>query len=74
MLFSKSIPDRCAYCLYSTQISEDEAVCKKQGVVHLTYKCRHYVYDPTRRVPPEPEELPSGYFSEKDFSLDPEKR
>ena len=74
MLFNKEIPARCAYCLYASPINENEAICKKHGVVHQTYRCRHYTYDPTRRVPPEPEELPAGQFSANDFSLNAEER
>ena len=74
MLFNKEIEPCCAYCLHASPVNENEAVCKKHGIVHLTYRCKRYTYDPTRRIPPEPEEIPAGYFSEKDFSLDADKR
>ena len=74
LLFNKEISPCCAYCEHATQINDRDAVCKKHGVVSLTYRCRKYTYDPTRRVPAEPEELPSGYFSEKDFSLNADER
>ena len=74
MLFNKEILPCCAHCEHGVSINDREAVCKRHGVVSLTYRCRHYSYDPMRRVPAEPEELPSGYFSEKDFSLDADER
>lgn len=74
MLYSKEIKPCCAYCLNSTPVNDDEAICKKHGVVALSYRCKRYCYDPTRRVPPEPQELQQGYFSEKDFSLEADER
>jgi len=69
MLFSKDIEKRCALCQHSKKINENEAICPKHGIVSLGYKCRRFVYDATKRVPPEETLLPKDAFSEKDFSL-----
>ena len=69
MLFSKDIEKRCAVCMYSKKINDDEAICQKHGIVSLGYKCRKFSYDATKRIPPEENLLDKNAFSEKDFSL-----
>lgn len=69
MLFSKDIEKRCSVCQYSKKINDDEAICDKHGIVSLGYKCRRFVYDATKRIPPEETLLEKNAFSEKDFSL-----
>ncbi len=70
MLFSKNIEPHCAVCARSKQISENEAICPKHGIVSLRFKCRKFEYDATKRIPPEEDLLPQGSFSEADFSID----
>jgi hypothetical protein len=50
-------------------IDENQALCKRHGVVSLDYRCRKYRYDATKRIPPEPEYISRDYFSEEDFSI-----
>ncbi len=69
MLFSKNIEKRCLVCAHSKKINDDEAICSRHGIVSLGYKCRHFDYDATKRIPPEETLLESGTFSEKDFLL-----
>ena len=69
MLFRKKIEKACAYCLSACILDEENAVCKKHGVVDLWGKCSAFKYDPLKR---EPEaftgELCSD-FSEEDFEI-----
>ena len=69
MLFSKKIEKRCAVCQYGKKINDNEAICEKHGVVNLGYKCRKFVYDATKRIPPEEVLLKADSFSKEDFSL-----
>ena len=43
--FRKDIEPRCAYCAHGSTISDRE-------VVDSADSCRHFRYDPLRRVPP----------------------
>ena len=52
-LFRKDIEKHCAYC---------------RGIVDSADHCRHFCYDPLKRVPPRPAALNDKYTSE-DFSL-----
>lgn len=67
-LFRKDIEKRCAYCKNGTVIGEGRAVCSRRGVVDPAGCCRHFRYDPLKRVPPRPAALSGGYTPE-DFSL-----
>lgn len=70
MLFSKDIEKRCMVCQYGKKINDDEAICSRHGIVSLGYKCRHFRYDATKRIPPEDNLLISDKFSASDFSID----
>ena len=69
MLFRKKIEKRCSYCLHGTGISNDEVLCIKKGVVPACGKCRKFVYDPCKRVPPKPKALDFKKFDDVDYSL-----
>ena len=69
MLFSKSIEKRCEFCQHSKKINDSEAICSRHGIVSLGYKCRHFTYDATKRVPTEADGFKIS-FTEDDFSLD----
>ena len=69
MLFRKKIEKACAYCLFAGILDEENAVCKKHGVVDLWGKCASFRYDPLKR---EPESLScelSSDFTEEDFEI-----
>ena len=70
MLFSKDIEKRCTICRYSKKINDDEAICPRHGIVSLGYKCRHFKYDATKRIPAEDNLLADNAFSESDFAID----
>ena len=69
MLFRKSIEPSCAYCARGGTISEDQVICTRQGVVPAVYHCRHFRYDPLRRVPPAPATLDFSQYAQVDFTL-----
>ena len=67
--FRKDIEKRCAYCTSGCAISDTEAVCSRKGVVDAAYHCRHFKYDPLKRVPPRPAVLGENKHSAEEFSL-----
>ena len=67
--FRKDIEPRCAYCAHGSAVNEREVACSRRGVVDGSDHCRHFRYDPLRRVPPRPASLdPKAHWPE-DFSL-----
>ncbi len=51
MIFRKNVDPACAYCRHSAPAEEDSCICVKKGIVSLWDSCRHFSYDPLRRVP-----------------------
>lgn len=70
MLFRKDIEKICAYCAHSRELSEDQLLCIKKGIVVPNHSCHRFVYDALKRVPPQNAPLSFERFSEEDFSLD----
>lgn len=68
MLYGKGIEARCAYCEKSEKIDDTEVLCSKYGPVDCTFKCRHYKYDPLKRVPPRRARL-KRVFTQADFDI-----
>ena len=69
MLFRKRIPRSCSYCACGTQISDDQILCKKDGVVSVYYSCRKFRYDPCKRMPPKAKALDFKKYEKEDYSL-----
>lgn len=69
MLFRKRIEKSCAYCAYSTKLSDEQGLCIKRGVVNLCGKCRKFSYDPCKRIPPKPKAVDFTKYDQEDFSL-----
>ena len=69
MLFRKKIPKSCSYCIYSTKLDDEHALCIKRNVVSLDSKCRKFRYDPCKRVPPKPKALDFVKYKDEDFLL-----
>ncbi len=67
--FRRDIEPRCAYCAHGTAVNEREVACSRKGVVDGGDHCRHFRYDPLRRVPPRPAALDPNAHSPEDFSL-----
>ena len=68
-LFQKKIEPRCIYCARGRQLSEDQVVCPKKGVMSAGSHCRSFKYDPLKRVPPRPVRLADSSLSDEDFDL-----
>ena len=58
--FRKDIEPRCAYCAHGSTISDREVACSRRGVVDSADSCRHFRYDPLRRVPPPTPAAPAA--------------
>ncbi len=69
MLFQKKMPPKCSYCASSITLDKESAMCVKKGIVPATYSCRHFRYDPLRRVPPRPVTPDFSRLSKDDFTL-----
>lgn len=67
--FRKDIEPRCAYCANGSVVSEREVACSRKGVMDSADSCRHFRYDPLRRVPPRPASLDPKAHSSEEFSL-----
>ena len=69
MLFRKKIEKACTYCMYGTQIDQEQVLCIKKGVVPPDGKCRKFCYDPCKRVPLKAKALDFEKYNEEDYSL-----
>ena len=69
MLFRKKMPRSCTYCQHGTMLNEEEVLCVKRGVVCVNRRCRKFVYDPCKRIPPKPKALNFEEYEDEDFSL-----
>ena len=69
MLFRKSIEPRCGYCERSAALDNGDYICVKKGIVSEGGRCRHFVYDPLKRLPAAPAVPDFSQVSEEDFSL-----
>lgn len=68
-LFGDTVPPACEYCVHGHPATDKRMVlCRRSGVVSPFYKCKKYEYDPLKRVPRRPPQLPT--FSADDFNLD----
>ena len=69
MLFRKKIQKSCSYCIFSTQLDEETALCTKKGIVPVYKACRKFKYDPCKRIPLKKKTPDFSKFKEEDFSL-----
>ena len=69
MLFRKEIEPCCAYCTYAGELGDASVVCVKRGVSNRWDQCRHFKYDPLKRVPDAPQMLKNPGLREADFEL-----
>jgi len=66
--FNKKLQKSCMWCAFGRKSEfNDEVFCRKHGVTTRADTCRHYKYDPLKRVPQKIK--PAGDFSADDFSL-----
>lgn len=69
MLFRKRIPKSCEYCVHSTKLSDDAALCSKKGVISSQGKCRKFTYDPCKRIPVRQKALDFAKYDKEDYTL-----
>ena len=67
-LFRRNIEPFCTYCKRANSINAKHCTCSKYGVVEKNYSCRHFDYDPLKRVPAKPALLKTN-FNDEDFKL-----
>ncbi len=68
MISKKKYSPQCANCLYGRSPKDRSVVlCSKKGIVEGTSTCRHYKYDPLKRVPNKI--VISGDFKKEDFEI-----
>lgn len=68
LIDKKRFDARCEYCRHA-RIPEDRSIilCAKKGVVDFSDSCRHYKYDPLKRVPKKG--TLNTDFTEDDFKI-----
>lgn len=64
--FGKNIPPSCKYCEFG-ESRTDGIFCEKKNQIVEDKKCMRYRYDPLKRIPDIPPELPD--YSEEDFKI-----
>lgn len=69
MLFRKKIQRSCSYCARGGKVDESTVLCVKKGFVEACSSCRHFQYDPLRRVPARPKPQNFERFSDEEFKL-----
>ncbi len=69
MLFRKKIERSCAYCLYGTQLEDEQILCAKKGLKTPEDKCRKFRYDPCKRIPTKAKPMDFSKYENQDFSL-----
>lgn len=67
-LFNKKILPACEYCEFG-KISQDMKMifCRKTGIVSPYYKCKKFIYAPTKRIPKRMQKLPT--FNADEFKI-----
>ena len=65
---NKEIEKICAFCEHARDThDEDFLVCSKKGIVHASYRCRRFIYDPMKRTAKRPLS-PTGGFEYVDLN------
>lgn len=68
-LFKQDIDPMCVYCAFGQQVSSQEVICPKKGLMAPYDSCRKFQYDPLRRVPPRPKKADFSKLKKEDFSI-----
>ncbi len=67
-VFNKDITPACRYCSHGTVLSySNEIICERRGVTAPSDFCRHYSYDPLKRIPTKP--MIKKNYNKKDFLI-----
>ena len=68
-LFKKKTEPRCAYCVHSRPLNDQQVACERKGIMSVASSCRKFEYDPLRRTPPRPVKPEFSDLKEEDFAL-----
>lgn len=69
MFFRKRITRSCSYCSLGTKLEDGQILCSRKGIKDPDGKCRKFVYDPCKRIPPKPKALDFEKYDQEDYSL-----
>lgn len=69
MLFRKKMPRSCTYCVYGAELSEEQIICTKKGIVSVYDQCRKFRYDPCKRIPVKAKAPDFSKYDQEDFTL-----
>lgn len=69
MFFRKRIARSCSYCSLGTKLEDGQILCSRKGIKDPGGKCRKFVYDPCKRIPPKPKALDFEKYDQEDYSL-----
>lgn len=69
MLFTKRIDPQCTYCQRGAPMNDEQVLCPRKGVVSREDSCRHFRYDPLKRIPLRPAPPDFSRLKDEDFSL-----
>ena len=69
MLFRKKLPRSCRYCTCGTQLTEEQVLCNRRGVVASDKACRKFSYDPCKRIPAKAKAIDFRKYNEDEFKL-----
>ena len=70
MIFRKHVEPACSYCRHSSPAEEGTCICLKRGIVSEWDSCRHFSYDPLRRVPEAAHAPKTDGLDQDAFTLD----
>ena len=65
---NKRITPICDYCSWGKILDSGHILCKYNGVMESGDRCKKFVYDAIKRIPPAPPKLPE--FNDDDFKID----
>lgn len=68
-LFKKDMEPSCTYCACGIRVTKELVACEHWGVVGVEESCRHFQYDPLKRIPARPKKIPTKNFRAEDFKL-----
>ncbi len=64
----RKYPKKCSNCFFGrTPLDNQSVLCEKKGEVNPDGKCRHYKYDPLKRIPAKP--IFDSDFKPEDFEI-----
>lgn len=69
MLFRKKIERSCTYCSHGGRVDQDTVLCRRKGFVRACSGCRHFRYDPLKRIPRRQRPQDFSQYEDRQFTL-----